>query len=411
MSKGRGKRDQAVKRQYEVLPYPPRDPKDEAKRLIEGSPSHLDEVNHFLFTGRRDFTKPFHALVAGGGTGDAAIMLAQHLANRGEAGKVTYLDLSAASRKIAEARAKARGLKNITFLTGSLLDLPKMDLPLFDYIDCCGVLHHLEEPEAGLAALNECLADDGGMGLLLYATLGRTGVYHVQNALKSLTAGDSVSNQIKYAKSLLNDLPPSNWLNKNAAVGDHKLGEDAALYDLLLHPRDRSYLVPEILNLLATSGLELVSFIMPIRYDPTLYLKDQDLRKKARKLETGAQAALAEHLAGNMKTHSFYVRKADGSTPGLAKFEPEMIPFLKDGNQDALARTLTAHSYLTARFDQEPVSIPVPDRAGEFVQKINGVKSLRDIQNDLSMDWPVFRAQFAPTYKFLYGLNLLWLKF
>ena len=112
-----------------------------------------------------------------------------------------------------------------------------------------------------------------------------------------------------------------------------------------------------------------------------------------------------------MKTHSFYVRKADGSTPGLAKFEPEMIPFLKDGNQDALARTLTAHSYLTARFDQEPVSIPVPDRAGEFVQKINGVKSLRDIQNDLSMDWPVFRAQFAPTYKFLYGLNLLWLKF
>ncbi|MEX0583613.1 MAG: hypothetical protein WD185_08095, partial [Sneathiella sp.] len=120
--------------------------------------------------------------------------------------------------------------------------------------DCCGVLHHLEEPEAGLAALAECLTDDGGMGLMLYATLGRTGVYPVQNALKSLTAGDTVAEQIKLAKSLLKDLPPSNWLNKNAVVGDHKLGEDAALYDLLLHPRDRSYLVPELLELLATTG-------------------------------------------------------------------------------------------------------------------------------------------------------------
>ncbi|MEX0582025.1 MAG: hypothetical protein WD185_00015, partial [Sneathiella sp.] len=101
MSTGRGKRDRAVKRQYEVLPYPPRDPKDEKKRLIEGSPSHLDEINHYLFAGKRDFKRPFKALVAGGGTGDAAIMLAQHLADRGEAGHVTYLDLSAASRTIA----------------------------------------------------------------------------------------------------------------------------------------------------------------------------------------------------------------------------------------------------------------------------------------------------------------------
>ena len=410
MAKGRGKRDKAVKRQYEMLPYPPRDPKDEATRLIEGSPSHLDEVNHYLFAGKRDFTQPFNALVAGGGTGDAAIMLAQHLADRGEAGQVTYLDLSTASRKIAEGRAKTRGLKNITFLPGSLLDLPKMDLPLFDYIDCCGVLHHLEEPEAGLAALAECLADNGGMGLMLYATLGRTGVYPVQNALKALAAGDTVSEQIKSAKILLKDLPPSNWLNKNVAVGDHKLGEDAALYDLLLHPRDRSYLVPEVLDLLATAGLELVSFIEPARYDPELYLKDRDLRKKARKLDTGKQAALAENLAGNIKTHSFYVRKAGGETPFTAKFDPEMIPFLKDGNKEALAHTLTVRTSLTVHFDREAVSLPVPKRAAEFVKQINGVRCLRDIQNDLSMDWPNFRAQYAPTYKFLNGLNLLWLK-
>ena len=35
-----------VREQYEALPYPPRDPRDEAKRLVIGSPSHLAELNH-----------------------------------------------------------------------------------------------------------------------------------------------------------------------------------------------------------------------------------------------------------------------------------------------------------------------------------------------------------------------------
>lgn len=410
MAKGKGKRDKAVKRQYEALPYPPRDPKEEAARLIEGSPSHLDELNHYLFAGKRDFSRPFRALVAGGGTGDAAIMLAQHLAERGEAGQVTYLDLSKASRKVAEARAEARGLKNIEFETGSLLDLPAMKLPSFDYIDCCGVLHHLEEPAAGLTALADCLAEDGGMGLMVYATLGRTGVYPVQNALRTLTEGENVSSQVKLAKNLLKDLPESNWLNKNKVLGDHKMGEDAALFDLLLHPRDRSYLVPEVLELLTGAGMELVSFIEPVRYEPEIYLKDENLRKRARKLESGLRAALAENLSGTIKTHTFYARKLHGTAPGEARFDPEMTPILKDNNADILSRTLAARSVLTVHFDTDPVTLDIPEGAADFVRYINNHRSLREIQSEMSMTWPNFRAAFAPIYKMLLGLNLLWLK-
>ncbi len=149
-----------VRDQYEAYPYPARDPKDEAKRLIAGSPSNLAEIDHYVFAGRGDFAKPFRALVAGGGTGDAAIMLAQQLTDRarerGHAapGEVVYLDLSQAARDIAQARARERGLSNIAFHQGSLLDLPGLELGTFDYIDCCGVLHHLVDPPAGLAALN-----------------------------------------------------------------------------------------------------------------------------------------------------------------------------------------------------------------------------------------------------------------
>jgi hypothetical protein len=44
------------------------------------------------------------------------------LASAGRAAKITYLDLSTAARGVAEARAAARGLTNIEFHTGSLLD-------------------------------------------------------------------------------------------------------------------------------------------------------------------------------------------------------------------------------------------------------------------------------------------------
>ena len=410
MARGRGGRDRAVKRQYEDFPYPPRDPRDEKSRLIEGSPSHLDELNHYLFAGARDFSTPFHALVAGDGTGDAAIMLAQHLADRGEAGRVTYLDLSTASRKVAEARAEARGLRNIDFLTGSLLDLPKMGIGPFDYIDCCGVLHHLEEPEAGLAALATVLKEGGGMGLMLYATLGRTGVYPVQNALKALTGGDGTADQVMLAKHLLKELPPSHWFNRNPMLGDHKLGEDAALYDLLLHPRDRAYLVPEIIELLDSAGMALLGFIEPVRYEPETYLKDKELRKRARELDDVDRATLAENLAGTIKTHSFYIRKKTGTAPGVAAFDPHMIPILKEGKAEPLARALMGKTVLTVNFDSVATRIDIPEHSPEFVRLLDGKRSLRDIQVSLSLSWPAFRARFAPVYKMLNGLNLLWLK-
>src|ERR671923_2044489 len=105
--------DDRVRAQYEAFPYPARDPKDEKKRLITGSPSHPLEIDHYLFAGRRDWSRPFRVLVAGGGTGDGTIMLAQGLADRNCPAEIVYLDLSAASRRIAEARAARRKLMNI----------------------------------------------------------------------------------------------------------------------------------------------------------------------------------------------------------------------------------------------------------------------------------------------------------
>ncbi|MFN4090920.1 MAG: class I SAM-dependent methyltransferase, partial [Alphaproteobacteria bacterium] len=261
--------------QYEALPYPARDPRDEAKRLVTGSPSHLDEVNHYVFGGRLDVARPLRVLVAGGGTGDATVMLAQQMADRGVPGEIVHLDLSAASRRVAAARVAARGLDNVRFVAGSLLEVADLAPGPFDYVDCCGVLHHLEDPGAGLAALVSVLAPHGGLGLMVYGAVGRQGVYETQDLLRLLAPVDRPPEErLAVAKRLLPGLPVTSPLRRNPFVRDHVGGGDAGLYDLLLHPRDRAYRVPDVSALCAGAGLDLLAFIEPCMYEPATYLGD-----------------------------------------------------------------------------------------------------------------------------------------
>ncbi len=403
----------SVQNQYEAYPYPSRDPREERKRLITGSPSDLDEVNHYLFAGRRDFSQPFRALVAGGGTGDAAIMLAQQLAERCPDGEVVYLDLSSASRAVAEARAAERGLRNISFNSGSLLDLPGMKLGSFDYVDCCGVLHHLKQPEEGLAALNAVLKDGGGMGLMVYARLGRTGLYPAQDMLKTLGGDLPLKTRVEQARRLLEALPPTNWLRRNPFLGDHKRS-DAELVDLLLHSQDRAYSVEEVGAFVASAELKLVSFIEPARYRPASYLKDPKLLAELRGKDSLTQAAFAEKLAGNIKTHVFYVSRRDDcrAQPGA---EGNAIPFLCRLENQALAASLRKNPVLSVTFDGLPLRFNLPRLAAAMVERMNGSSSIAQIYDSLSaldprLDRAAFDQQFAQTYEALNGVNHLLLR-
>ncbi|MGB0499471.1 MAG: class I SAM-dependent methyltransferase, partial [Rubricella sp.] len=236
-----------VREQYEAYPYPARDPADERRRLIVGSPSDPVEIDHFLFAGRHDWqARPARILVAGGGTGDALVQIAAKFAAAKVPCEITYLDLSVASRRIAEARIAMRGLQAmVAFHTESLLEAPRFGP--FDYIDCTGVLHHLPDPQAGFDALAQALAPEGGLGLMVYAPHGRTGVYPLQEAFGALMPDQPAAERLTAARAILKDLPDGHPFRRNPHLVDHEQS-DAGLYDLLLHSRDRPFTVPELVT-------------------------------------------------------------------------------------------------------------------------------------------------------------------
>jgi SAM-dependent methyltransferase len=406
-------RDDAVRAQYEGYPYPARDPADEARRLVIGSPSHLDEINHYLFAGARSFgagAPSFRALIAGGGTGDGAIMLAQQLADAGGDGEVVHLDLSKASSDIAKARAKARKLRNIRFEIGSLLELE--GLGRFDYIDCCGVLHHLADPQAGLRSLAGALTDDGGMGLMVYGTYGRTGVYHVQDALKLLAGDHDDGRRLKQARALLADLPETNWLKRNPWLADHLHGDDAGLYDLLLHARDRAYTVPEVFDFVTAAGLAITNFIEPARYDPATYLRDEALLATADALPWPERCALAELLAGSIKRHVFYVAKGDAEERVARPDSGDIVPLLREGDAAQMAQGMASTRRLNADLDGVSVSHPVDRLAPAILSRVDGKRSISEIHTAMTstVDWAVFKAAFDRLYAILNGINVLLLR-
>jgi SAM-dependent methyltransferase len=401
--------DSQLAGQYEAYPYPPRDPRDEAKRLVIGSPSHLREVDYWVFGANRPRSQPMRVLVAGGGTGDGAIMLAAHMAALGQPGSVTYLDRSAAAMKIARARAEARGLRNIAWHQGSLLDLPMLGLGPFDYIDCCGVLHHLPDPEAGLRALAAVLAPGGGMGLMLYAPHGRTGVYMLQDALRLLAPPEEApAARLDAAKRLMRNLPATAWLRRNPYFSDHLEGGDAGLYDLLLNPRDRAFDVPALHELVRSAGMEVACLVEPLRYDPALYLPEPRLRARAAALDTAGRATLAEAVAGNMPTHVFYCARAGEIAPRRDPLAADSVPVARETPGPELARMIAPDGTFPLLFHEFRAPLPLPPLAAAILRLVDGQRSVGAIGTEMAargVDEAAFALQWQQIWTAMSSAN------
>ena len=392
---------QSVKDQYEAFPYPERDPEEERKRLVTGSPSLPQEIDHFLFEGQRDWSRPLRFLVAGGGTGDGLIQLAALLTRYGKPYEAVYLDLSAASRRIAEARARVRGLEHITFVTGSLLNAA--DHGPFDYIDCCGVLHHLPEPEAGFEALRAALAPGGGMGFMVYAPYGRSGVYPLQAAFGTLFGDLAPAERIRKARQVFDRLPGGHPFKSNPNLSDHKSG-DAGFYDLLLHSQDRAYDVPALLDVLGRTGWALSGFTVPALYDPSR------LTEVPEGLGAAERMALAERLMGTIRTHTAYAAPKEAPRGPATGRNRALVPHLKGVQAAQLARAVAQGQTVTLGSDGLSEALRLPREAAPLLAAVDGRRSLSEIAAAARADpigfgalWGKVEARLAPGGMLLYS--------
>jgi hypothetical protein len=257
------------------------------------------------------------------------------------------------------------------------------------------------------------LAPDGGIGAMVYAPYGRTGVYQVQAALRMVSGGEAPAERLRLAKAALAKLPTTNFFAHNQFVSDHKQQGDAGFYDLLLNPIDRPFTVRGVAQLAVGAGLRLTGLLEPLRYHPEAFVEEPELRARLAKLDPLSRAAFAELWAGNIRRHVFYAVKSDNRATLPAVPAPDAIPVPVDLDGAAFADGIAKTPSIRVNFDGLAIRIALPPLAGEIARLIDGKRTIGDIHNALAPrpDDAAFDAGFAALYAALNGINRLFLRF
>jgi len=307
---------------YTRFPYPWRDPGAGQDRLEWILPGCLPAIAHHVFGGVLPYGRPLRILVAGGGTGDAVVGLGGWLQRLGLDGRIDYLDLSERSCAIARSRAESLGLDMASFEVGPVEALGERPGGTYDYIDFCGVLNHVPDPSAALAALSHALAPGGGIGIMAYGELGRTGVYEAQAALGLLGVDAERPDGVALARTFVQGLPKTNWLVRNPGFANVAGADDEEVADVLLNPRDRPFSTDDLDDLIQAAGLRIRCFTPRFLYEPAAALRDPALKAAAGALDRRERWRLAELIQGSCSKHVLYAVEPTGGGPDDPDADP-----------------------------------------------------------------------------------------
>ena len=191
-------------------------------------------------------------LIAGCGTGQQSIQTAQ----RFPAARILAVDLSAASLAYAKRKTRELGIANIEYAQADILKLGSIR-KTFDFIQCVGVLHHLEDPVAGWRVLRSILRPGGVMHIGLYSELARRDIAAAQDliAAQGYEATTEGIRQFRLDLQLVD-----RWRPFRSLTAMEDFYDTSGCRDLLFHVREHRFTLPQIKGTLAELELDFLKF-------------------------------------------------------------------------------------------------------------------------------------------------------
>lgn len=241
-----------VQQQYNSFPYPRwreigyNEPADYATALRHTFLQHA----HLLPKPQQ----PLAVLVAGCGTGRHAIRLAKYFPSL----TVTAMDLSQTALAYAAAQAQKYGSNKIKFIQGDLLAADQL-AARYDLIECSGVLHHMQDPVAGLQALSQQLKPNGVIKIALYSATARKQISTLRQKLGSNLPKDAHSMRL-IREVLMQKQLPGDWSSILSSPDFYSL---SACRDLIFHEQEHVFDVLDLPGFLEKAGLRWLGMLPP----------------------------------------------------------------------------------------------------------------------------------------------------
>lgn len=225
----------AVQKQYEENPYPRWHSDDILPAPPETGLIHKPDV-----------------LIAGCGTGRHIFQARMRYPHA----TITAIDLSRASLAYAMRKANEYHLKDIEFYQADILHIGALK-KRFDIIESMGVLHHMDDPQAGLSALTGVLRKNGRLYLGLYSDIARRDIV----AARKVIADKKFTPDIQGIRACRDFIKQTGGFESVKQSPDFYTASNCR--DLLFHVREIRYTIPDLQKLLAACGLEFQKFMLP----------------------------------------------------------------------------------------------------------------------------------------------------
>jgi 2-polyprenyl-3-methyl-5-hydroxy-6-metoxy-1,4-benzoquinol methylase len=297
---------QRVRAQYEEHPYPQwiniQSVDDRNERLVDEIAQH---ALNFRDPGWPERPK---VLVPGCGTGYHPLSLARKHPET----DVLAVDLSRTSLAYAIRKQEELGFSNVRFCQADVLCLGELS-ERFEYIDCAGVLHHLESPLEGWRVLSELLKPGGVMRIGLYSELARQTIVAARRQIAAMGIPSTPSAIRNFRHSIMYDPELAELQSLARTTADFfSMGD---IRDMIFHVQEHRFTLPMIQQSLNTLGLEFGGFL----------LADRDVARKfhalnparSQWLDLNVWAAFeAQHPNTFHAMYQFYCLKRD---PGSAE--------------------------------------------------------------------------------------------
>ncbi|MDM0001651.1 class I SAM-dependent methyltransferase [Variovorax sp. J22P240] len=370
---------QEVSAFYERHPYPP--PVDDLESYRKSWSEDRRRAEACLFWPDEPYRQDRSILVAGCGTSQAA----KH-AMRWPRAKVVGIDVSVTSIEKTEALRRKHGLDNLELHRLPVERVAELGRT-FEHVVCTGVLHHMTDPDAGLRALHDVLEPGGAMHLMVYAPYGRAGVYLLQDYCRRIGIG-TTADEIKALTASLRALPPDHPLMPLLrSAPDFK--SEAGIADALLHPQDRAYAVPQLLDFLRAGGFAFGRWMEQATYLPQCGgLASSAHHPLLDRLPVEQQYAAVELFRGSMVRHSLVAYRDDGPDRAHVDFagdawlgyvplrRPDTVMVQERLQPGAAAVLINRHHSYTDLY------LPITAQQKTLVDAIDGKRSIGEIAPD-----------------------------
>lgn len=238
---------------YDANPYPrwrslsvpvPETIEGFAARLRPGAPAPV-------------FPKPAPILIAGCGTGHHPIQVALRFPQS----QVTALDLSTVSLGYGARMAERFNVGSILWRQGDMLELGAIQ-EKFAIIECGGVLHHVNDPEAAVALLRDRLLPGGMMKLGVYSTIARKHVEPARAFVKQQGFPDTPEG-IRAARRAIRALPAESPEREVMSSADFYSTSGCRF--IAFPVREHTFTLSQVASMLDRLNLRFLSFDLPAR--------------------------------------------------------------------------------------------------------------------------------------------------